>query len=215
MAEAIEANSGKIGTLGHGYTYGGHPVACAVGVKAIEIYQRIDMPARVRALAPRFAAHLDRLAGHPLVGEARHLGLMGGARARARTARQAASPSPARSAPALAQELIERGVISRAIGDTLAFCPPMTITEAEIDEMFAPARGRARRHRGLGEGRGPSRLTRARPRRVAHHEPAARHRPQGPVGPALRGDGGLHQGLGAARAARASGCSSARSSRSR
>ena len=57
----------------HGYTYGGHPVACAVGVKAIEIDQREDMPARVRALAPRFAAHLDRLAGHPLVGEARAL----------------------------------------------------------------------------------------------------------------------------------------------
>ena len=52
MAEAIEANSGKIGTLGHGYTYGGHPVACAVGVKALEIYQRLDIPARVRALAP-------------------------------------------------------------------------------------------------------------------------------------------------------------------
>ena len=67
----IEANSGKIGTFGHGYTYGGHPVACAVGVKALEIYHRIDVPARVRRLAPRFAAHLDRLSGHPLVGEAR------------------------------------------------------------------------------------------------------------------------------------------------
>ena len=38
----------------------------------------------------------------------------------------------------MAQELIDRGVICRAIGDTLAFCPPMTITEDEIDEMFAP-----------------------------------------------------------------------------
>ena len=43
---------GQIGTFGHGYTYGGHPVACAVGVKALEIYERMDMPARVRALAP-------------------------------------------------------------------------------------------------------------------------------------------------------------------
>ena len=100
MAEAIEANSGRIGTFGHGYTYGGHPVACAVGVKAIEIYQRIDMPARVRALAPRFAAHLDRLAGHPLVGEARASRADGRARARAATARRPASPSRARSAPA-------------------------------------------------------------------------------------------------------------------
>ena len=51
--------------------------ACAVGVKALEIYERIDISARVRGLAPRFAAHLDRLAAHPLVGEARHLGLIG------------------------------------------------------------------------------------------------------------------------------------------
>ncbi len=77
MAEAIEANSGKHGTFGHGFTYGGHPVGCAVGVKALEIYERIDAPARVRALAPRFRAHLDRLADHPLVGEARGVGLIG------------------------------------------------------------------------------------------------------------------------------------------
>ena len=55
MAEVIEANSGRIGTFGHGYTYGGHPVGCAVGVKALEIYERLDICARVRALAPRFA----------------------------------------------------------------------------------------------------------------------------------------------------------------
>ena len=104
MAEAIEANSGKIGTLGHGYTYGGHPVACAVAVKAIEIYQRLDMPARVRGLAPRFAAHLDRLAGHPLVGEARASRPDGRARAgpeplagRVRPARQGRRPRRRRS----------------------------------------------------------------------------------------------------------------------
>ena len=138
MAEAIEANSGKIGTLGHGYTYGGHPVACAVGVKAIEIYERTDMPARVRALAPRFAAHLDRLAGHPLVGEARHLGLMGGLEL-APNRSHAGFAQPGKVGARVAQEMMDRGVIARAIGDTLAFCPPMTITEAEIDEMFAPA----------------------------------------------------------------------------
>ncbi|MFO1142840.1 MAG: aminotransferase [Amaricoccus sp.] len=138
MAEAIEANSGRIGTLGHGYTYGGHPVACAVGVKALEIYERIDAPARVRALAPRFAAHLDRLAEHPLVGEARHLGLMG-----ALELAPAGSPKgfaqPGKVGARMAQELIDRGVIARAIVDSIAFCPPMTITEAELDALFAPA----------------------------------------------------------------------------
>ncbi|MBP7000522.1 aminotransferase [Amaricoccus sp.] len=137
MAETIEANSGRIGTFGHGFTYGGHPVGCAVGVKALEIYERIDAPARVRALAPRFAAHLDRLAQHPLVGEARHLGLIGALelspdkspRGFAETGRVAARA---------AAELLQRGVITRAILDSLAFCPPMIITEDELDEMFAP-----------------------------------------------------------------------------
>ena len=59
MAEAIEAQL-RAGSArcGHGYTYGGHPVACAVGVKALEIYERMDAPARVRGLAPASPAHL-------------------------------------------------------------------------------------------------------------------------------------------------------------
>ena len=150
MAEVIEANSGRIGTFGHGYTYGGHPVACAVGVKALEIYERIDIPAPGPRRWPRgFAAHLDRLAEHPLVGEARHLGLMGAIELAPEKSPKGFA-QPGKVGPRLAQELIERGVISRAIGDTLVFCPPMIITEAEIDEIFAPVGGGARRDAGTG-----------------------------------------------------------------
>ena len=136
MAEVIEANSGRIGTLGHGYTYGGHPVACAVGVKALEIYERMDAPARVRGLAPRFEDHLRRHAEHPLVGEVRALGLMGALEIAPAGTRGFAEPG--KVGPRLAAEMAARGVIPRAIGDTVAFCPPMIITEAEMDEMFAP-----------------------------------------------------------------------------
>ena len=137
MADVIEMNSGKIGTLGHGFTYGGHPVACAVGIRALEIYQRLDICARVRERAPGFAAHLDRLAGHPLVGEARHLGLIGGLElAPERSPKPFAVPGKVGARMGI--ELLERGVIARAIGDTIAFCPPMIITGEEIDEMFAP-----------------------------------------------------------------------------
>ena len=137
MADVIEANSGKIGTFGHGFTYGGHPVACAVGLKTLEIYERMDAPARVRALAPRFRAHLDRLAAHPLVGEARGVGLIG-ALELAPDKSPKGFATPGKVAAKAAAELLERGVITRAIVDSLAFCPPMIITEAEIDEMFAP-----------------------------------------------------------------------------
>ena len=137
MAEVIEANSGKIGTFGHGFTYGGHPVACAVGLKTLEIYERMDAPARVRSLAPRFRAHLDRLAAHPLVGEARGVGLIG-ALELAPDMSPKGFATPGKVAAKAAAELLERGVITRAIVDSLAFCPPMIITEAEVDEMFAP-----------------------------------------------------------------------------
>ena len=137
MAEVIEANSGKIGTLGHGFTYGGHPVACAVALKTLEIYRRLDITVHVRALAPVFGAHLDRLAGHPLVGEARHLGLMGAIElAPGKSPRGFAVPG--KVGPRMQSELLARGVMARAVGNSLAFCPPMVITEAEMDEMFTP-----------------------------------------------------------------------------
>ena len=137
MAEVIETHSGQIGTFGHGFTYGGHPVGCAVGIKTLEIYERMNVTARVRSLAPAFAAHLDRLAGHPLVGEARHTGLVG-----ALELAPAKSPkgfaNVGKVGPRLAQELTDRGVIVRAVADSIAFCPPMIITPDEIDELFAP-----------------------------------------------------------------------------
>ena len=78
MADVIEANSGKIGTFGHGFTYGGHPVACAVGV---EDAGDLRADGRAGAGCARWRrgsrAHLDRLAAHPLVGEARGVGLIG------------------------------------------------------------------------------------------------------------------------------------------
>lgn len=137
MTDVIEAHSSELGVLGHGFTYGGHPVGCAVGVKTLEIYERIGAPGLVKALAPSFAAHLDRLAGHPLVGEARHLGLMG-ALEFTPDGTPAPFKAPGKVGAYAASQLLERGVIARAIGDSLAFCPPMIITADELDAMFEP-----------------------------------------------------------------------------
>ena len=137
MAEAIESHSSEIGLLGHGFTYGGHPVGCAVGIKTLEIYERDNILGRVNDLAPRFAAHLDRLADHPLVGEARHAGLMGALELSPDgTPRTFAQPG--KVGAKVAAEMLARGVIMRAIGDSLAFCPPMIATSEDIDAIFAP-----------------------------------------------------------------------------
>ncbi len=138
MAEAIEANTDKIGTFGHGFTYGGHPLGCAVGVAALRLYRERRILDHVRSVAPVFQAKLREYADHPLVGEARGVGLLGGLElAPDKSGRTMFQPA-GKVGPKVCAELLKHGVILRAIGDTVAFCPPMIITEQEVEAMFEP-----------------------------------------------------------------------------
>jgi 4-aminobutyrate---pyruvate transaminase len=134
--QAYVDHSRQIGTFGHGFTYGGHPLGCALGVKAIEIYQRRDIISHVRSLIPTFEARMAKLTEHPLVGEARHCGLVGGVELVADKASRKPFDAKAAVGPQCAKLLEKRGAILRAIGDTIAICPPMVITEAELNELF-------------------------------------------------------------------------------
>jgi 4-aminobutyrate--pyruvate transaminase len=134
--DAYVDQTSKIGTFGHGFTYGGHPLGCALGVKAIEIYQKRDIIGHVRSLTPVFEKRMKRLGEHPLVGEARYCGLVGGVElvADKKTKR---SFDPKRGVGAQMAKYAEgHGAILRAMGDTIGFCPPMIITEAELNELF-------------------------------------------------------------------------------
>ena len=134
--QAYVDHSRQIGTFGHGFTYGGHPLGCALGVKAIELYQRRDIIGHVRALSPAFEARMRKLAGNPLVGEARYCGLVGGVELVADRATKRSFDAARGVGPQLTKFLEGRGAILRAIGDTIAICPPMIITEAELNELF-------------------------------------------------------------------------------
>ncbi|MEM1317290.1 MAG: aminotransferase [Pseudomonadota bacterium] len=136
MMNALEDQSRKIGVFGHGYTYGGHPLGCAMGVKAIEIYQRMNIVQRVRDLTPLFEARLAKLADHPLVGEVRNSGLVGGVELVSnKQTKQAWFPTQGVGAHC-AVRCQAHGVILRAIGDTMAICPPMIIDEDELNALF-------------------------------------------------------------------------------
>src|SRR5215203_1495439 len=78
MYQAMLDGSRKIGTFGHGFTYSGHPVACAVANKTLDIYKRDRIFEGVAAKAPLFERRMRKLEEHPLVGEARGIGLVGG-----------------------------------------------------------------------------------------------------------------------------------------
>ena len=140
--EAMLAESRKLGVFGHGYTYSGHPVSAAVALETLKIYEERDIVGHVRAVAPHFQARLRALAQHPLVGEARGVGLIGALElSRDKAAR---APFDAKLAvPAQVQAAAQdEGLIIRALRDAVAVCPPLIITRDEIDFLF-DALGRA------------------------------------------------------------------------
>lgn len=136
MTDAIEQHSGELGLLGHGFTYGGHPLGCAVGLKALEIYETRNILGHVQNIQGSFQARIKRYQDHPLVGEARGIGLLGALELT--PGGNSVFNTAGRVGARLAAELVSRGVILRAIGDTLAFCPPMIITNEELDALFEP-----------------------------------------------------------------------------
>lgn len=131
---------GEGGEFFHGYTYSGHPVASAVALANLDILEREGIVDRVRdELAPYWAARWSELGAHPLVGEARSLGLFGALElvprkpSRAFFAERGAVGTRARDLA------MKNGLVMRAVWDTLIAAPPLVITRAEIDELVSKA----------------------------------------------------------------------------
>jgi len=135
--QAMLDESRKIGTFGHGFTYSGHPLSTAIGLKTLEIYERDNIVGHVQSVAPIFQSRLNALSSHPLVGEARGVGLIGAVELVAdKASKKPFEPSQGAAAHA-AQMCQEEGLITRAVfGDALALCPPLIITEGQVNEMF-------------------------------------------------------------------------------
>jgi 4-aminobutyrate--pyruvate transaminase len=136
IMDALKAQSEKLGLFGHGYTYGGHPLGCAIGVKALEIYDRLNIVGKVREMAPLFEQRLRNLDEFPFVGETRYIGLMGAVELVKDKQTKAIFDAKSAVGSKAAQFAVEEGLIVRAIGDSLALCPPMIIDEAELNELF-------------------------------------------------------------------------------
>ncbi|EGI75982.1 aspartate aminotransferase family protein [Hylemonella gracilis] len=134
VAKAL-ANGGE---FAHGYTYSGHPVACAVAVANIRLIQREGLVERVREdTGPYLAQRYAELAGHSLVGEAQTCGLMGALQlVRDKTS---GAPFPAELAVGMMcrAHCFREGLIMRAVGDRMIIAPPLSMTRAQMDEMLA------------------------------------------------------------------------------
>ncbi len=133
----LRANSAKIGTFAHGYTYGGHPASAAVAVEALKIYEERDIVSQVRRVAPALQNGLRKFAGHPLVGEVRGLGLIGGVELVKNKATKEPFDPRLGVGPYAVKCAQEHGLLTRALVDSVAFCPPLIINEAQVGDMLA------------------------------------------------------------------------------
>ena len=137
LSDIVESEAKRTGMMAHGYTYTGHPVASAVALKAIEIYQRRDLVGHVRKLAPIFSARLKKLMDNPLVGDASSVGLIGGLELVADRRTRARFAQSAKVGPICGRFCMEEGLVVRPLlNDRMAVCPPLIISEAEIHELF-------------------------------------------------------------------------------
>jgi 4-aminobutyrate--pyruvate transaminase len=134
---AIADNSAKIGTFGHGFTTSGHPLAMAVALENLKIIEERDLMGQAARVGAFMQKELRKLASHPLVGEVRGEGLIAGLELVEDKASKR-SFEPQLKVGLTAFDLAQRnGLVVRAIGDTIALCPPLIITEAQVQEVIA------------------------------------------------------------------------------
>jgi len=115
--------------LFHGYTYSGHPLACAAGLATLDVYEREGLFARAADLAPYWEEAVHRLDGAPHVVDVRNIGLVGAVEVAPRDAR------PGARAFDVFLDCLEHGVLVRMAGDTIAISPPLIVSTAQIDEI--------------------------------------------------------------------------------
>ena len=126
------------GEFNHGYTYSGHPVACAVALANIRLLQREGIVETVRDdTGPYLAEQFATLAAHPLVGEVQTCGLMGAVQLVQDKASGQTFPGELEIGMVCRGHCFGNGLIMRAVGDRMIVAPPLVITRAQIDEMMA------------------------------------------------------------------------------
>ncbi|MDB9734264.1 aminotransferase [Porticoccaceae bacterium] len=136
MYTAMIEQTATAGAFGHGYTYSGHPVACAVALKVLEIYQRDEIFEKAAITGKYLQKRLAEFSDHPLVGEVRGSGLLGAIELVAD--KKTGQPFLGGAVGGYAQKMAQdSGLLIRAVaGSSLGFCPPLIITEPQIDELI-------------------------------------------------------------------------------
>ena len=128
--------------FGHGFTYSGHPVCAAVALRNLELMEERSIFEQAARTSIEFQERLNLLGSHPLVGDVRGIGLVGALELVKDKATKEAFPKETGVGPHCMDRCADHGLIVRSIGDNIAICPPLVITNEQVDELFGKlARG--------------------------------------------------------------------------
>ncbi len=134
--DVLDGGADQIGVFGHGYTYSGHPVGAAAALAALKLIDELKVVENVADVGPYMMQQLrDRLGQHAHVGDIRGQGLMLGIELVKDRETKESLPAANRTGRQVLKAAAERGLITRALGDTLVFAPPLVITRADADEI--------------------------------------------------------------------------------
>ncbi|ASY45861.1 MAG: aminotransferase class III-fold pyridoxal phosphate-dependent enzyme [Sphingobium sp.] len=134
--DVLDSGADKIGVFGHGYTYSAHPVGAAAALAALKLIDELKVVENVADVGPYMMQGLrDRLGQHPHVGDIRGQGLMLGIELMQDRETKQILPPENRTGRQVLKAAAQRGLITRALGDTLVFAPPLVLTRAEADEI--------------------------------------------------------------------------------
>ena len=126
------------GEFNHGYTYSGHPVACAVALANLEILERENLVGRVNNdIGPYLAQKFEEVRAHPLVGDAQTCGFVAGLVLVKNKATKAVFDAKLSVGMVCRGHCFRNGLIMRAVGDRMIIAPPLTMTHAQIDELVS------------------------------------------------------------------------------
>ncbi|TVU15767.1 hypothetical protein EJB05_39305 [Eragrostis curvula] len=135
IADVIHSQSNKLGSFAHGFTYSGHPVACAVAIEALKIYRERDIPGHVRKIAPKFQDGIRVFADSPIIGEIRGLGMILGTEFTNNKSPNDPFPVEWGVGTIFGQECQKRGMLVRVAGDAIMMSPTLIMTPREVDEL--------------------------------------------------------------------------------
>ena len=157
ITERLERAVAKYEEMPHGFTTGAHPVGCAIAMAALDEIEGGAF-ANLQAVAPHFQQRLPAMAGHPMVGEARGVGLMGALEMVADKRAKTPFASELDVSERVARQALKNGLVCRPLGQAVVLAPPFIITPAEIDELFDILRRTLDEvYAGLGEPPGRAR----------------------------------------------------------